>query len=286
MRLGPRPESPGRGLSSASPPRALGEGGWGGAAEASSKSQREAGGQAGCRGAGGGGMPRLRPSRTPPEQGGTYSPYLRREKRGGRAERVKPPPIAAPRPLGTPPRSPHNRSPLGGKEGEGLSSPLPPGDCGRRRGEGDSTSLLAVVNDDAATFRVVPVQRHGRRRRRRLLPASSPLCACAGDRRWAVRRERGVTAGSRGACWELWSSGRPPPAMTPPVRPQQPPEAVMAAGGRSGDCPFWRVLPTPLCRRPSPQPSLSTSITPPTSQSPGATGPPAVGSCCPQPDHS
>lgn len=70
--------------------------------------------------------PRLRPSRTPPEQGGTYSPYLRREKRGGRAERVKPLPITAPRPLGTPPRSPHNRSPWGGRKGRDSAPRYPP----------------------------------------------------------------------------------------------------------------------------------------------------------------
>lgn len=80
---------------------------------------------------------------------------------------------------------------------------IPPGDCGRRRGEGDGTSLLAVVNDDAAALRVVPVERHGRRRHRLLLTAPSPLCACAGDGLLRHEGARHDGAARRGACWEL-----------------------------------------------------------------------------------
>lgn len=93
-------------------------------------------------------------------------------------------PLYPPRPLSTPPTMTHTTAP---PEGEGRrrakregNSPLSPGSRGRRRGEGDSTSLLAVVNDDAAALRVVLVERHRRLLRLLLLTASTPLCACAG----------------------------------------------------------------------------------------------------------
>lgn len=94
-------------------------------------------------------------------------------------------------------RSPSDHVTRRGEPGEGRSSAFFDrkglGEGERRGARPLAASPLAVVNDDAAALRVVPVQRHGRCRP---LAAPGPLCACAEERRTG-------RAAVRGARWDL-----------------------------------------------------------------------------------